>query len=30
MAFRQGLFGQTDFLLYGPGEYLLTAEEVCR
>ena len=28
VAFRQRLFGETDFLLYGPGEYLMTAEEV--
>src|ERR1700687_4963964 len=28
VAFRQALFGETDFLLYGPGEYSMTVEEV--
>jgi RimJ/RimL family protein N-acetyltransferase len=28
VVFRQRLFGETNFLLYGPGEYLLTAEDV--
>jgi len=28
VAFRQKLFGETDFLLYGPGEYSTTVEEV--
>jgi RimJ/RimL family protein N-acetyltransferase len=28
LAFRQALFGETDFLLYGPGEYLLAAEDI--
>jgi RimJ/RimL family protein N-acetyltransferase len=28
VAFRQALFGETDHLLYGPGEYLLTPEQV--
>ena len=28
VAFRQTLFGETDFLLYGQGEYSLTVAEV--
>ena len=28
MALRQTLFRETDFMLYGPGEYSMTVEEV--
>jgi hypothetical protein len=28
LALRQRLFGETDFLLYGPGEHSVTVEEV--
>src|SRR3977135_4438422 len=28
LAFRQKLFGETDFMLYGPGEYSATVGEV--